>query len=47
MGADWQFRDITKTIFAKIIPKTESVPVTILSVVWGIVSAPAREFIQR
>ena len=41
MGADMQFRDITKTIFAKIIPKTEPTTITALhvSVVWGINSA--------
>lgn len=47
MGADRQFRDITKTIFAKIIPKTDPIAITALhvSVVWDIVSASAREFI--
>lgn len=46
MGADRQFRDITKTIFAKRIPKTEPTAITALhiSAVSGTVSAAAREF---
>lgn len=46
MGADRQFRDITKMIFfKKINSKTEPITALHVSVVQGMDSAPAREFI--